>query len=85
MNILKNVVSSMMFKDRNLIPEISTKHRKNLPETHNNSTVPIDDIFYISTLKVIQVGYLEHGKSLSDHCPIWMDISKTMLIGKKHH
>ena len=81
MNILKNVVSSMMFKDRNLIPEISTKHRKNLPETHNNSTVPID----ISTLKVIQVGYLEHGKSLSDHCPIWMDISKTMLIDKKHH
>ena len=65
------------------MPAMSTKHGKQLPETHNNGTVPIDEIFYSSTLHVSQAGYLEHGSSLSDHRPIWIDLDKQFFFGGK--
>ena len=71
------------FKKRNLIPAMVSRHGQSLPETHNNGTVPIDEIFYSSTLKVLKAGYLEHGSSLSDHRPIWVDFAKSTLIGFK--
>ena len=71
------------FIDRNLVPAMSTKHGNNLPETHNNGTVPIDEIFYSSTLHVKQAGYLEHGSSLSDHRPIWIDLDSQFFFGGK--
>lgn len=71
------------FTNRNLLPAMSTKHGKHLLETHNNSTVPIDEIFYSSTLHVKQAGYLEHRSSLSDHCPLWIDLDKQFFFGGK--
>ena len=71
------------FKKRNLLPAMSTRHGYQLPETHNNGSVPIDEIFYSSTLQVAQAGYLEHGSSLSDHRPLWIDIDINNFIGSK--
>ena len=71
------------FERRNLIPAIATVHGKNLPPTHNNGSVPIDEIFVSRTININAAGYLEHGSTLSDHRPIWIDVTKQSLIGTK--
>ena len=71
------------FQKRNLVAAMSSRHGTDLPETHNNGTVLIDEIFYSSTLNATKVGYLEHGESLSDHRPIWIDFDKSSVIGGK--
>ena len=69
------------FLQRNLIPVMSSRFGKNLPPTHNNGSYAIDEIFVSSTLQIHAAGYLEHGSSLSDHCPLWFDITKNSMIG----
>ena len=71
------------FKNRNLIPIMSTKFGKSLPATHNNGSYAIDEIFVSTTVSVQSAGYLEHGSSLSDHCPLWIDVTKDSIIGVK--
>lgn len=71
------------FKKRNLVPAISTKHGNQLPAIHNNGSKSIDEIFISDTLTINAAGYLEHGSNLSDHCPIWVDISRTTALGVK--
>lgn len=82
----KNVTNDKFLKpflDRNLLPAMSTRHGKELPETHNNGSQPIDEIFISSTLGVTAAGYLEHGSALSDHRPIWVDVNRDTLLGVK--
>ena len=71
------------FLERNLLPVMSTTHGKELPETHNNGSKPIDEIFISSTLKVVAAGYLEHGRAMSDHRPIWVDLHRDTVLGVK--
>ena len=71
------------FLDRNLLPAISSRHGNELPETHNNGTKPIDEIFLSSTLGITAAGYLEHGRALSDHRPIWVDLNRDTVLGVK--
>ena len=71
------------FEKRELVPDMSSIHGENLPETHNNGSHPIDDIFVSQTLEIHAAGYLEHGATLSDHRPIWVDITKQSMIGTK--
>ena len=71
------------FESRNMIPAVASRHGRNLPATHNNGSLPIDEIFCSDTLQLVASGYLEHGSSLSDHRPIWVDINKTSMIGSK--
>ena len=71
------------FAKRELIPVMSTSHGKDLPETHNNGSYPIDEIFISKTLDVQAAGYLEHGATTSDHRALWVDISKITMLGSK--
>ena len=71
------------FSKRNLIPTTSTRHGKQLPETHNNGSKPIDEIFISSTLQITAAGYLEHGSAMSDHRPIWVDLTRDTVLGVK--
>ena len=71
------------FDKRELAPAISSLHGKDLPETHNNGSKPIDEIFVSKTLQVQKAGYLAHGATLSDHRPIWIDLTKSSMIGTK--
>ena len=71
------------FKKRNLVPVMSNKFDSPLPATHNNGSQAIDEIFASSTISIQAAGYLEHGSTLSDHCPLWVDVTKDTLIGTK--
>ena len=71
------------FKDRELLPINSTRHGPNLPPTHNNGSYAIDEIFASKTLDIRGSGFLPHGSNLSDHCPVWIDITKDSFIGVK--
>ena len=71
------------FEQRGLIPVISTRFGNNLPATYNHGSYAIDEIFVSPTLHVHKAGYLEHGSNLSDHRPLWVDISKTSMLGVK--
>ena len=71
------------FISRGLIPAITTFHGKRGPETHSRGTKPIDEIFLSVGLDVQACGYLEHGTTLGDHRPLWVDISKTSALGSK--
>ena len=68
------------FNDRNLIPAITSKH-PDAPETYNSGSLPIDEIFISISLTVKAAGYLEHGASLGDHRPIWIDLDKQSAFG----
>ena len=69
------------FKKRELQPAISTLHGPDLPATHNKGSKAIDEIFVSTSLQVQGAGYLEHGLTLSDHRPIWIDITKASMVG----
>ena len=71
------------FKKREMVNGISTLHGNQLPETYNNGSKSIDAIFVSKTLQIRQAGYLEHGVTLSDHRPIWIDVTKSSMIGTK--
>ena len=71
------------FRKRGLVPSIGSKHGPDLPATHNNGSVAIDEIFCSSSLLVEAAGYLEHGSTLSDHRPIWIDLNKSTVVGTK--
>lgn len=70
-------------KKRGLLPATSSRHGPELPATYNNGSVAIDEIFCSSTLLVEAAGYLEHGLTLSDHCPIWVDLNKSTVVSTK--
>jgi exonuclease III len=71
------------FEKRNLIPAIYTAHGPDLPETYNNGSKPIDEIFVTSSLSVKNCGYLEHGETLGDHRPIWVEVTRQSFFGLK--
>ena len=71
------------FKKRNLIPATFTHHGSNLPATHNNGSFAIDEIFLSSSIHLQSSGYLEHGANLSDHRPLWIDVSRDSILGLK--
>ena len=69
------------FQRRNLKPAVTGKHGNEGPETYNNGSKPIDEIFITPAIEVTASGYLEHGKSVGDHRPIWVEISKESAFG----
>ena len=69
------------FTQRTLIPAIASLHGQTLPPTFNSGSSPIDEIFISTSLKITAAGYLEHGTTLGDHCPLWVDIDRTAFIG----
>ena len=71
------------FRERHLIPVNLTRHGANLPPTHNNGSYANDEIFVSNTLEVKASGFLPHGSNLSDHCPLWLDVTKASFIGVK--
>ena len=71
------------FRKRFLVPAIINAHGNEGPETYNRGRKPIDEIFITSTLEISACGYLEHGKGLSDHRPLWIDITKISALGAK--
>jgi hypothetical protein len=71
------------FEKRNLLPAIFTSHGPDLPETYNNGSKPIDEIFVSSSLSVKKCGYLEHRETLGDHRPIWVEIARKSFFGLK--
>ena len=73
------------FTKRNLIPAIHHVHGNELPPTYNEGSKPIDEIFVSTTLKINACGYLPHGSSLGDHCPVWVDLNRDTVLGVKGH
>ena len=69
------------FRDRNMHPAITGRHRKVAPPTYNKGRHPIDEIFVSGGLTVQKSGYLHHGTNEGDHCPLWVDISKDSALG----
>ena len=81
-----NVTSSKFlepFKQRQLNPVMSSRHGAKLPATHNNGSYAIDEIFTSKTMDIVRAGYLEHRENLSDHRPVWFDVTKNSMIGVK--
>ena len=68
------------FKKRSLIPAITRRH-PNAPETYNNGSKPIDEIFVSETLEIASCGYMAHGIINSDHRPIWIEVTKESALG----
>ena len=62
---------------------MSSIYGSNLLDTYKNGSVTINKIFCSKTLDLKSVGYLEHGSSLSDHIPTWVNITKSSTIRLK--
>ena len=71
------------FKDRNLVPAITSVHGSAGPETFNRGSKPIDELFVSSSIQVASAGYLSHGDGLGDHRPIWIEVTKNSSLGAK--
>ena len=72
------------FNKRELKSVNITRHGdSNLPATYSAGTKPIDEIFVTPTLQVTACGYLDHGSSLGDHRPVWVDIYRPSMLGIK--
>ena len=69
------------FKQRELIPAITTKHKTKAPATFANGSYPIDEIFVSSSLDILECGYLEHGRNNGDHRPVWIELAKEDALG----
>ena len=69
------------FRERNMHPAITGRHRKVAPPTYNKGRHPIDEIFTTSGLTIQGSGFLQHGVNEGDHCPIWVEITQESALG----
>ena len=69
------------FRQRNMHPAITGRHRGVAPPTYNKGRHPIDEIFTTSGLTIQGSGYLQHGVNEGDHCPVWLEISLDSALG----
>lgn len=63
-----------------MAPAITGKHGQNGAGTYIKEKKTIDKIFVTILIKVKAPGYLEHGKTAGDHCPIWVEIFKESVL-----
>ena len=72
------------FRKRNLIPIITETHKQETPPpTYNRGSNPIDEVFATPGLEIVKCGYMQHGIIGSDHCPIWVEVSKRSMLGTR--
>ena len=69
------------FRDRNMHPAATGRHRSIAPPTYNKGRHPIDEIFVSGGLTITASGFLDHGVNEGDHCAIWVEITKESSIG----
>ena len=62
------------FLARGLEPAVTGRHGHSGPQTWVRGSKPIDEIFHSRGVQVLQCGYLSHGSSVGDHCPIWITL-----------
>ena len=71
------------FRQRNIRPVVQTKHPGQLPPTYNRGKKALDEIFVTEDVEIVKCGYLQHGILTSDHCPIWVEVTKKSVLGSK--
>ena len=79
---VRNAFLQDQFAQRNMVSTLMSRHdASTAPETYNGGSELIDEIFASISLAVTAGGFLEHGSSLADHRPIWIDVHKESALG----
>ena len=67
-----------------MLPVIQHKFPGPLPPTYNNrGKKALDEIFVTKNVEIVKCGYMQHSILTSDHCPIWVEVTKKSAFGSK--